>query len=294
MLTIRSRKTAIGVLGLLCWLGTAYSAVAAVRINEIAWMGTAESPANEWIELYNDAVLPVSLSGWKIVAGDGSPAINLSGVIVAKGYFLIERTDDNSVPGVTADLIASFGAGLSNSGETLLIKDASSTVADTVVGGFNWASIGGDNATKETAQYTSRGWQTGVPTPRRENIQPRDHAHAVATNPTLPVDAKMTTQTSQLIKVASLDAKATATKAAPQSRVTAIKTPTTTVLWKGNEASAGASGFLAGRNAEWFFLSVGVALSLLAGFIIVRSGRKEISSADEYAIVEDIIESVDD
>jgi len=144
-------------------------AYASVRINEIAWMGTTISSTNEWIELANDGAQAVDLSGWRLDAEDGSPAIALSGVIGANGYYLIERTDDNAVPNITADLVAPFGNGLSNTGETLRLKDHNGTVVDTVVGGTNWANVGGDNTTKATAERTDTGWITASGTPRAVN-----------------------------------------------------------------------------------------------------------------------------
>lgn len=144
-------------------------AYANVFINEIAWMGTDVSSTNEWIELYNDDSSAVDLTGWTIEAEDGSPSIALSGVISANGYFLIERTDDTTVPSVPADLIAVFGNGLSNTGETLRLQNQSATVIDKVIGGEDWVNIGGDNATKETAQRTVNSWVTGAPSPRMQN-----------------------------------------------------------------------------------------------------------------------------
>ena len=76
-----------------------------VVVSEIAWMGTTTSYNDEWIELYNTTTSPITLTGWTLSAADGSPGISLSGVIPAKGYFLLERGDDDeSVPGVPADL----------------------------------------------------------------------------------------------------------------------------------------------------------------------------------------------
>lgn len=154
----------------LLWSVTFTIASANVRMNEIAWMGTTVSGTDEWIELFNEGDTPVDLSGWSIVALDGSPSITLSGALAPLGYFLIERTDDTTVPDIPADQVAPFGSGLSNTGETLYLKDATGTVIDTVVGGTGWANIGGDNSTKETAQYTRSGWVTGVPTPRTANV----------------------------------------------------------------------------------------------------------------------------
>ncbi len=166
------------IVALLFWLGMFGAAEASVRINEIAWMGTDVSSTNEWLELYNDAGAAVDLSGWHIEADDGSPNIALSGVIAPGGYFLIERTNDSTVPDVAADLVTAFGNGLSNSGETLKIKDGGGAVIDVVVGGSNWENTGGDNSTKETAQRTTNSWITGVGTPRAANISSGEVAGA--------------------------------------------------------------------------------------------------------------------
>ncbi|MBI1957438.1 MAG: hypothetical protein HYS44_03215 [Candidatus Niyogibacteria bacterium] len=97
-----------------------------VRI-EIAWLGTATSSADEWIELYNPTGIDIPLEHWFIRAADGVPFIELNGIIPAKGFYLIERTDDDTVSDITADLIAPFsgsgnGSGLENGGEKLFLK----------------------------------------------------------------------------------------------------------------------------------------------------------------------------
>ncbi len=139
-----------------------------VLVNEIAWMGTSVSANDEWIELINDGGDAVDLSGWTLKAEDGEPSIPLSGTIEAGGFFLLERTDDTSVPGVPADQI--YSGNMANTGETFVLRDTSGVAIDTVEGGSNWASVGGDNASKNTAQRQSDNtWITGVPTPRAEN-----------------------------------------------------------------------------------------------------------------------------
>lgn len=140
---------------------------AAVVVNEIAWMGSAASANHEWIEIANDGDTPVDLSGWTLAAADGSPSIALSGIIAPGGYVLLERTSDESVPGIAADLI--YTGALSNAGETLILRDAAGAVLDTVVGGENWANTGGDNTTKDTAQRSAAGWITAPGTPRAAN-----------------------------------------------------------------------------------------------------------------------------
>ena len=78
-----------------------------VVISEIAWMGTTKSFSDEWIELYNNSGTDVVLDGWQLNAADGAPAIMLTGTIPANGYFLLEKTDDQSVSSIPADQIYS-------------------------------------------------------------------------------------------------------------------------------------------------------------------------------------------
>ncbi len=107
-----------------------------VVVSEIAWMGTTTSPGDEWIELYNNTGRPINLTGWSLNAADGAPAISLSGVISAGGYFLLERTDDDSVPGVNADLI--YTGALGDDNEDLVLRDGAFTIIDRVDCGLGW------------------------------------------------------------------------------------------------------------------------------------------------------------
>lgn len=147
----------------------AFHANASVVINEIAWMGTVTSESDEWIELHNNGTDAVDLTGWHIVADDGTPSVTLTGSIAANGYFLLERTDDDSVPSVTADQF--YAGALSNTtGETLRLKDGADATLDVVVSGENWANVGGDNTSKDTAQRAGSGWITAPGTPRAQNV----------------------------------------------------------------------------------------------------------------------------
>ncbi len=103
-----------------------------VVISEVAWMGTEASANDEWIELYNTTDHAISLIGWRLESADGSPSIALVGTIPAQGFFLLERTDDNTVSDIPADQI--YSGALSNSGETLILKDPSGNIIDTANG----------------------------------------------------------------------------------------------------------------------------------------------------------------
>ena len=105
-----------------------------VVINELAWMGTAVSGADEWMELYNSSSTAIDLTGWTIAAATTGPTITLSGTIAAKSYFLLEHTDTNTVYDVAADQIYSGGTGnqMSDSGELLTLRDSTSKLIDKV------------------------------------------------------------------------------------------------------------------------------------------------------------------
>jgi len=138
--------------------------LAAVIINEVAWMGSSASANHEWIELYNTGN-SVSVDGWTVSDGMNL-TITLTGTIPSNSYAVLERTSDDSAPG-SAFFI--YTGALVNTGATLTLKRADGGIEDQIGGGENWLSIGGDNTTKETAQYTTSGWITAVGTPGQAN-----------------------------------------------------------------------------------------------------------------------------
>ncbi|MAZ41009.1 hypothetical protein CL654_02740 [bacterium] len=152
-----------------------YAADEDVIISEIAWMGTTDDPHNEWIELYNWGSTPVDLTDWIVGAQDGTPVITLDSTICsnleipAGGFFYLERTDDDSLPGVTADCI--YTGAMEDSGERIFL--VAPGITPNILQGIDGETAGwpaGDKDTKETMQWvgdaTSTGpWITFVPTP---------------------------------------------------------------------------------------------------------------------------------
>ncbi len=166
-----SKHAVFGFCLILISIITTNKVYADVYINEVSWMGTTVSSTNEWIELYNDGTNEVDLDGWVIVAEDGSPNITINSannsVIGAKKYYLIERTNDSTVPDVTADFVAAFGSGLSNSGEKLSLKKPDGAIVETLDYKTGWPA--GDNTTKQTMQRAGGSWITAVATPKSVN-----------------------------------------------------------------------------------------------------------------------------
>jgi len=142
-----------------------------ILINELAWMGTTESANDEWLELYNNTDTDIDLTGWRLEAVDGSPIINLIGTIPAGGYFLLERTDEDTIPEISADQI--YTGALGNNGEWLKLYNNNGAVIDEVNAAASWPA--GDNTTKQTMERVDDlSWQTSSQaggTPKTQNSQ---------------------------------------------------------------------------------------------------------------------------
>lgn len=147
-------KFLLGVLALSLFSFNAEPAFAAlpgsIIINEVAWAGSADSSADEWIELYNTTNQPIELTDWTLV-DDGASVINLSGIVPARGYFLIESAEEAVNPNV-ADLIAKLS--LANTGDSLQLFDGGGALIDSVNGaGGEW--FAGSNVTKSSMERIS-------------------------------------------------------------------------------------------------------------------------------------------
>jgi PKD repeat protein len=108
-----------------------------VVFNEVAWAGTSSDGRAEWIELFNLTDHAIPLEGWRLVSSDGCPEIDLIGTIPPLGFYLLERGDDDVLPGVDANLI--YQGALNDGGETLCLIDSGGVIVDTANGvGGGW------------------------------------------------------------------------------------------------------------------------------------------------------------
>ncbi len=142
-----------------------------VIFNEIAWMGTVASSDNEWIELKNISNQEIDISGWQILDKEAQIKIvlPLNTKIGSNQFFLLERTDDNSVPQIKADFI--FVGTINNQNEALKIFDNHCQLQDEVISEGDW--FFGNNTSKRTMERKNDlAWQTSSEiggTPTREN-----------------------------------------------------------------------------------------------------------------------------
>lgn len=152
-----------------------------IVLNEVAWMGSpaqsgesaASASNNEWMEIKNEKNSTVSLAGWEII--DAAKNIMIvfgdNDSIAPSSFYLLERTDDNTVPGTPADKI--YSGSLPNTGDTLGIFDGNCVPVDILYASDGWP--GGDNGTKRTLErdHVGLGWHTSTDpggTPKGENL----------------------------------------------------------------------------------------------------------------------------
>ena len=136
-----------------------------VVINEVAWAGSQDNSADEWIELYNNTANAIDITGWTIEDDAGAQTYELSGTIPAQGYFLLENRE--TATSLTGDSIDTLS--LSNSGDSLVLKDTSGSAIDTI-NGTSAAWPAGNNtahASMERIQSSNDGnvntnWQTST------------------------------------------------------------------------------------------------------------------------------------
>lgn len=272
-------------------ISVAQTASAAVLLNEIAWMGSANSSSDEWMELYNTGSTSADLTGWKITGKGGATIALLSGSIAPNTYFLIERSDDNTVPNISADLVVSFGKGISNDGETLKLIDGGGNTVDSAAGGKNWTKLGGDKVSKQTAQRTSSGWITAIPTPKAANKTPSLATEIApplkAVPPNSVVSSRKSTQTTKPQGKVQHQPAESETSAVSKQNQMASTTVGANVLWqRGKDAEA--------EKHAWQWMIVAITLTTVASVMILRANVYEPTEADKYAIIEDIIESRED
>ncbi len=139
-------------------------------LSEIAWMGTSNSANDEWIELKNISRQEIALTNWQLQDKDGQIHFVFPNVTIQpQSFYLLERTDDSTLPDITADAI--YKGGLSNSDEALYLFDENCQLQDKVEANPKWPD--GDVEKKIPMERTmDLQWRTAPsPSPRAENTK---------------------------------------------------------------------------------------------------------------------------
>lgn len=143
----------------------------AVALNEIAWMGSTQNAANEWIEIKNRGTQSIDVRGWAVISERDGLSATLPAITLAPGQLLLlERTDDNTVPDKKADAL--YTGALANSNTGIKLIDESCRIIDDAYAHPSWQS--GDAAARRTMERDAfgSGWHASAPingTPKENN-----------------------------------------------------------------------------------------------------------------------------
>ncbi|MDD2274565.1 MAG: lamin tail domain-containing protein [Candidatus Pacebacteria bacterium] len=144
-----------------------------VIINEVAWMGTTVGATKEWVELKNVSTTSINMNGWQLLDKDNQIKIifNESDILMPGQLYLLERTDDDSVPHIVADKI--YSGNLSNTNESLRLFNSSCQLIDEVVANPNWPA-GASTERKTMERGNDLSWHNSINvngSPKAENSQ---------------------------------------------------------------------------------------------------------------------------
>ncbi len=112
-----------------------------VVINEVAWAGTSAGYANdEWFELKNNTDQSLDFTGWKVLVGGKEISFTKinNKIIPANGYYLFERTTDDTVLQISADVVYSLSGGFNNSGAKIELIKPNGEKSDEVNASNGW------------------------------------------------------------------------------------------------------------------------------------------------------------
>ena len=129
---------------------TVSSGTANVIVNEVLANEPGTNVAGEFVELVNVGTAAADLSGWKVADAALVRHTFPSGTTLAAGQALVVFAGSAGIPaGTPGAVVASTGSlGLSNSGDTVTLKDAAGTTVDTATLGSPLCGTDGVSANR--------------------------------------------------------------------------------------------------------------------------------------------------
>ncbi|OHA52810.1 MAG: hypothetical protein A3A97_00470 [Candidatus Terrybacteria bacterium RIFCSPLOWO2_01_FULL_40_23] len=162
-----SKYTFLFLFGIFFFVSRA-DATDTIIISEIAWMGTSLDSQNEWVELYNPSSQDMNLDGWAFVGMDAASSVKisktLSGTIPANGFFLLERTDNETVPNVSVPQEQIYSGSLLDAGENIELKNNTGQIIDSIYASTaGWPAGDKTSGSKKPMERTTDGsWTTSA------------------------------------------------------------------------------------------------------------------------------------
>jgi hypothetical protein len=164
------------------------SAFAAPYINEIFYDASGSDSGHEWIEIYNPDVTQVDLTGWRFYAAGSNHTLSATAgeslILPALSFAVIADNVDTFLTdhaSFSGQLINSSFS-LSNTSDTLMLRDTSLAAIDQVTYLSTWGGTNGLSLEKSLL-----GWASGPPggTPGQINSQSVTPTPMVIPSPTV-------------------------------------------------------------------------------------------------------------
>ena len=143
--------------------------VSAIKISEIMYNLPGNDAGREWIEIYNNEIQAINLSGWKFydTGNHNLNLINGSWIFNSGDYAIIADNSNtflNENPTFNGNIFdSSFSLG--NSNATIALKNNSLVIVESMTYFSNWGAAENNNS----LQLINGEWCEGLPTPGREN-----------------------------------------------------------------------------------------------------------------------------
>jgi hypothetical protein len=252
------------------------SAHAAVVISEFLYDAPGSDTGKEWIELINTGSNPVDISKWKV--NDGSNHIlnappkngSIGSMSIAPGAYLILVSDATGFisryPGIGSVIDTTLN--FPNAGGTISIRDASSTIINSVSYSKSLGAAGDGNSLQKTS---AGSWISAEPTPGVVNVQ-------VASPPSVPVVSPTKASVKKSANQVALKSKSAART---DSKIQGDTVPHLAdaqpeLVAPASVVQEAASASSMDWTSPWFLGAAGLAgASAVASFIARKSKKKE-------------------
>jgi hypothetical protein len=167
----------------------------AIVINEIMYDLDGADSGREWIEIFNNSNESVNLENWRFYEAETNHKLKLflGEVVLIPGAYLIIADNPGKFlldwPAFIGTIFDSTFS-LSNTGETLIIRNGELVDVDTV----SYISDMGANGDENSLQKINRVWVAASPTPGIQNITQQSTASSASTS---GIDADVPSQSQQ-------------------------------------------------------------------------------------------------
>lgn len=162
-----------------CSLALPAMAHASVSINEVMYNPQGTDSGREWIEIYNDGAVDVTIVGgsgkgsWRVVDSanhtivDPAGGVGRGSLVVPAGGYLVVSTDPSTFVGEYSGSysVVKSSLSLNNTGTTVSLVDGTGATVSSVT----YASSQGGNDNGTSLQIASGSWIQALPTPGAAN-----------------------------------------------------------------------------------------------------------------------------